>query len=59
MLLTTDHLLALDALAASEAAGHALYTIAEDADTQNLFRVLELQGSGEKGISSDPRTFRK
>lgn len=44
MLLTTDHLLALDALAASEAAGHALYTIAEDVHTQNLFRVLELQG---------------
>jgi hypothetical protein len=44
MLLTTDHLLALDALAASEAAGHARYTIAEDAHTQNLFRVLELQG---------------
>lgn len=44
MLLTIDHLLALDALAASEAAGHALYTIAEDPHTQNLFRVLELQG---------------
>ncbi len=44
MLLTTDHLLALDALAASEAAGHALYTIAEDSHTQNLFRVLELEG---------------
>lgn len=44
MLLTTDHLLALDTLAASEAAGHVLYTIAEDAHTQNLFRVLELQG---------------
>jgi len=44
MLLTTDHLLALDTLAVSEAAGHALYTIAEDAHTQTLFRVLELQG---------------
>ena len=44
MLLTTDHLQALDTLAGSEAAGHTLYTITEDAHTQTLFRVLELQG---------------
>lgn len=44
MLLTTDHLLLLDALAASEAAGHVLYTVTEDVHTQNLCRVLELQG---------------
>ena len=44
MFLTTDHLRALDTLAARAAAGHAPNTAAEDVHTQNLFHALELQG---------------
>jgi uncharacterized protein len=42
MLLTAEHLRALDALMASEAAGHAAHAI--DEDEIDIYRVLELQG---------------
>ncbi len=44
MLLTLEHLLALDDVAASQATGRDAYAIADDAKTHNIYRALELQG---------------
>jgi uncharacterized protein len=44
MLITAEHLLILNELAAREAAGHPLYALAEDDPQGPAFRELELQG---------------
>lgn len=48
MLLTGEHLRALDALMASEAAGHAAHAIGED--ELDVYRVLDLQGLARPDI---------
>ena len=44
MLITKAHLLALNELAESEAAGHAVRTLTEDEAQEHIYRELELQG---------------
>lgn len=44
MLLASAHLIALEELAAEEAAGHATHSLAEDDSQEHIYRELELQG---------------
>jgi hypothetical protein len=55
MLMTTAHLLALNELGASEAAGHAARALTEDDPQEHIYRVLELQGLV---LFEAPRSYR-
>ncbi len=55
MLITTAHLLALNELGTSEAAGHAARALTEDDPQEHIYRVLELQGLV---LFEPPRSYR-